>query len=87
MTGSRVLVKMPSAWGVDVVFGVPGDTNVPLYITSDIPLAGEGKQTISGMDCQGLFRSVTKWSNVPKSVHKIPETIRRAFCIAASGRF
>jgi acetolactate synthase I/II/III large subunit len=151
MTGSRVLVKMLSAYGVDVIFGVPGDTNVPFYealydaqpairhvmardersasfmadayarlshkpgvcecpsgagplysvpgiaeanassvpvilITSDIPLAGEGKQTITELDCQGLFRSITKWSSVLKSVHKIPETIRRAFRIATSGR-
>ena len=31
MIGSEVLVQMLSNYGVDTIFGVPGDTNVPLY--------------------------------------------------------
>ncbi|MBW1713449.1 MAG: thiamine pyrophosphate-binding protein, partial [Deltaproteobacteria bacterium] len=57
-----------------------------ILITSDIPLAGEGKQTITELDCQGLFQSITKWSPVLKSADKVPETVRRAFRIATSGR-
>jgi acetolactate synthase I/II/III large subunit len=151
MTGSRVLVEMLKAYGVDVIFGVPGDTSISLYealydahpairhvmardersasfmadayarlshkpgvcecpsgagslysvpgvaeanassvpvilITSDIPLAGEGKQTITELDTQKLFESITKWSNVLKDVDKIPEVVRRAFRIATTGR-
>jgi acetolactate synthase-1/2/3 large subunit len=55
-------------------------------MTADIPLAGEGKQTITELDCQGLFESITKWSTIVKSADKIPETIRRAFRIATTGR-
>lgn len=31
MRGAEVLVRMLEAHGVEVIFGVPGDTNVPLY--------------------------------------------------------
>lgn len=31
MLGSDVLVKMLTGYGVETIFGVPGDTNVPLY--------------------------------------------------------
>ncbi len=151
MTGANVLVRMLQEYKVDVMFGVPGDTSIPLYealydagpsirhvmardersasfmadayarlshkpgicecpsgagplysvpgvaeanassipvilITSDIALAGEGKKTITELDCAGLFESVTKWSSTVKMVSKIPETIRRAFRIATTGR-
>lgn len=151
MNGSHVVVEMLKAYGVDVIFGVPGDTSVCLYealydaqpaiqhimardersasymadayarlshkpglcecpsgagslysvpgvaeanassvpvilITSDIPLAGEGKQTITELDTQKLFESITKWSNVVKTAEKIPEVVRRAFRIATTGR-
>lgn len=151
MNGAQVLVKMLQEYEVKVIFGVPGDTSIPLYdalysvapdikhvmardersasfmadvysrlthkpgvcecpsgagplysvpgvaeanassipiilLTSDIPLAGEGKQTITELNCQGLFESITKWSNLLKDIKKIPETIRRAFRIATTGR-
>ena len=151
MTGASALVEMLKSYGVDVMFGVPGDTSIQLYdalydaqpairhvmardersasfmadayarlshkpgvcecpsgagslysvpgvaeanassvpvilITSDIPLAGEGKQTITELDTQKLFESITKWSNVVKDVNKIPEVLRRAFRIATTGR-
>src|SRR5262245_35445971 len=31
MLGAEILVEMLAAYGVKVMFGVPGDTNVPLY--------------------------------------------------------
>ena len=151
MNGAAILVEMLKHYHVRVVFGVPGDTSIPLYealydqrshirhvlardersaafmadvyarlthkpgvcecpsgagplyavpgvaeanassipvlcLTSDIPMLGEGKQTITELDTQNLFASVTKWSSVLKDVSKIPETIRRAFRIATSGR-
>ncbi len=151
MNGSMALVKTLLEYEVEVIFGVPGDTSIPLYealyeerssirhvlardersasfmadayarlahkpgicecpsgagplysvpgiaeanassvpvilITSDISLAGEGKKTITELDCQKLFESITKWSSVIKQVEKVPETVRRAFRIATSGR-
>ena len=151
MNGARALVEMLREYGVEVIFGVPGDTSIKLYealydaspgirhvlcrdersasfmadayarlshrpglcecpsgagplysapgvaeanassipvilITSDTPLSGEGKQTITELDAQGLFESITKWSTVVKQVDKTPETVRRAFRIATTGR-
>jgi acetolactate synthase-1/2/3 large subunit len=74
------------------LYSVPGvaeanASSIPLIlITSDIPLAGEGKKIITELDCQKLFESITKWSRVLKQVEKIPETVRRAFRIATTGR-
>jgi acetolactate synthase-1/2/3 large subunit len=78
--------------GAGPLYSVPGiaeanASSVPVILmTSDIALAGEGKQTITELDCQKLFESITKWSSVLKDVGKIPETIRRAFRIATTGR-
>lgn len=151
MTGAEVLVEMLKCYRVDTMFGVPGDTSIPLYealhaasgtirhvmarderssafmadtyarlshkpgvcecpsgagplyilpgvaeadassiplvvFTSDIPLAGEGKKTITELDCQKLFEPVTKWSHLVKDGARIPEIVRRAFRVATSGR-
>ena len=151
MNGADCLVEMLEKYQVEVIFGVPGDTSIPLYralaakgcsithvlardersasfmadayarlshkpgfcecpsgagplyalpgiaeanassvpvilLTSDIPLSGEGKQTITELDTQRLFESITKWSSVIKQADKVPETIRRALRIATTGR-
>lgn len=78
--------------GAGPLYSVPGiaeanASSIPvILLTSDIPLSGEGKQTITELDCQGLFKSISKWSNLIKDVKRIPETIRRAFRIATTGR-
>ncbi|MEW6670651.1 MAG: thiamine pyrophosphate-binding protein [Thermodesulfobacteriota bacterium] len=78
--------------GAGALYSVPGvaeanASSIPvILITSDIPLSGEGKKTITELDTQSLFESITKWSSVIKQVEKIPETIRRAFRIATTGR-
>ena len=151
MTGASLLATMLEAYGVNAVFGVPGETSVPLYhtisqmggslrhvmardersagcmadvyarssnrpgvvefpagagplyglaavaesnesgvpviaITSDNPLEVEGRGFITELDCKRLFESTTKASILVTSAAKIPETIRRAFRIATTGR-
>ena len=151
MDGATLLARMLEAYGVKVVFGVPGETSISLYralaaddcsidhvmardersagfmadayarvthrpgvvefpsgagplyglaavaeanesavpmiaITSDNSLAVEGRGFIAELDCQQLFRPVTKASIMLKSARKIPETIRNAFRIATTGR-
>ena len=151
MDGAILTARMLQAYGVKVVFGVPGETSIPLYralaaddcsidhvmardersagfmadayarvthrpgvvefpsgagplyglaavaeanesavpmiaITSDNSLAVEGRGFIAELDCQQLFRPVTKASIMLKSARKIPETIRNAFRIATTGR-
>ncbi|MGA6925936.1 MAG: thiamine pyrophosphate-binding protein [Desulfosarcina sp.] len=151
MNGSEVIVEMLKQYGVKVIFGVPGDTSIPLYealydaggairhvmardersaafmadayarlshtpgvcecpsgagplyalpgiaeadassipvilLTSDIPMAGQGKKTITELDCETLFKPVTKWSHQVKNVNQLPGTLRRGFRIATTGR-
>ena len=150
MRGADVLVEMLIGYGVEVVFGVPGDTNVPFYealndaserirhvmarderssgfmadsyartnkkpgifecpsgaglmyalpgaaeaytsrvpvimITSDIPLAGEGRGVLTELDCAKMMEPITKASIQVKMAEKLPEIIRRAFRVATSG--
>ena len=151
MIGAQIVVEMLKQYGVEVLFGVPGDTSIKLYealydnkeeithvmardersagfmadayarlshkpgvcecpsgagslytvpgvaeanassipviaMTSDIPISGEGKQTITELDTERLFESITKWTSVVKTPSKIPEIMRRAFRIATTGR-
>ena len=151
MTGAQAVVEMLLAYDVEVIFGVPGDSSLPLYdalyeaaprirhvlardersaafmadayarlthrpgvcecpsgagalysipgiaeansssipvilLTSGVPLAGEGKGTITELDHHRLFEPVTRWSGFLKYTDKIPETLRRAFRIATTGR-
>ena len=78
--------------GAGSLYTVPGvaeanASSIPVIaLTSDIPLSGEGRQTITELDTQSLFESITKWSTVVKSVDKVPEVMRRAFRIATTGR-
>ena len=151
MIGAQAVVEMLRVYGVKVIFGVPGDTSLPLYdalyqvapdiqhilardersaafmadayarlsgypavcecpsgagtlysipgiaeanassipvilLTSGVSLAGEGKGTITELDHHKLMEPVTKWSSFLKITDKIPETIRKAFRIATTGR-
>jgi acetolactate synthase-1/2/3 large subunit len=78
--------------GAGSLYTVPGvaeanASSIPVIaITSDVPLSGEGKQTITELDTQKLYESITKWAYVVKGVDKIPEVMRRAFRIATTGR-
>lgn len=78
--------------GAGSLYTVPGvaeanASSIPVIVmTSDIPLSGEGKQTITELDTQKLYESITKWATVVKSPDKIPEVMRRAFRIAVTGR-
>jgi len=78
--------------GAGSLYTVPGvaeanASSIPLIaITSDIPLSGEGKQTITELDTRKLYESITKWASVVKGVNKIPEVMRRAFRIATTGK-
>jgi acetolactate synthase-1/2/3 large subunit len=78
--------------GAGPLYAIPGvaeanASSIPVILfTCDIPLAGEGKQTITELNCKELFQPVTKWSNIIKDVGKVPETVRRAFRVATTGR-
>ncbi len=149
--GSDLIVEMLVAYGVEYVFGVPGDTSIRLYdslyarrdvithvmardersaafmadayarlsgrpsvcespsgagalytvpgvaeanassvpviaLTSGIDLASEYKGVITELDHHMLYKTITKWSTFMKRYDKIPDTLRRAFRVATTGR-
>ncbi len=150
LDGAELLVEMLHAYGIEYVFGLPGDTNTafyaalaakpglthvmtrdergagymadayarvsgrpgivevpsgggPLYaiaavaeahfssipviiLTCDTPLAAEGRGFIAEFDTVRMFEPVCKASFKIKSADKIPESMRRAFRIATSGK-
>ncbi|HME44516.1 MAG TPA: thiamine pyrophosphate-binding protein [Syntrophorhabdales bacterium] len=78
--------------GAGALYSIPGvaeanASSIPVILfTSDISLADEGKGAITALDHHKLFEPVTKWSSFLKQVEKIPETVRRAFRVATTGR-
>jgi acetolactate synthase-1/2/3 large subunit len=147
----EAIVRLLEAYGVEYIFGVPGDTSMPFYdalydapsgirhilardersasfmadvyarlshkpgvcegpsgggatyivpgvaeaqassipviaITSDTPLSGDEKGVLTELDQEALFAPVTKWCTRIKKGEKAPETLRRAFRMATSGR-
>lgn len=90
VTNRPGVVEVPSGAGPMYVLPAIAEANessVPLIlITSDMPLAYEGRGVITELDCAKLLEPITKASLLLKRADKIPETVRRAFRIATSGR-
>jgi acetolactate synthase-1/2/3 large subunit len=91
ITNRPGVVEVPSGGGP--MYALPAvaeanESSVPLLLlTFDMPLAGEGRGVISQLfDCARLLEPVTKLSVQIKAAAKIPETIRRAFRVATTGR-
>jgi acetolactate synthase-1/2/3 large subunit len=78
--------------GAGALYSVPGvaeanASSIPVILfTSDISLADEGRGAITALDHHKLFEPIAKWSSFLKQTDKIPETIRRAFRVATTGR-
>jgi acetolactate synthase-1/2/3 large subunit len=149
MTGAKALIHALEKEGVDVVFGLPGGANLPIYdalvganlrhvlvrheqsaahmadgyarikrksgvcfatsgpgatnlitgiatayadsspivaVTGQVPLAMIGRDAFQETDIIGVANPCTKYSFQPRVVTEIPETIKKAFYIAESGR-
>ncbi|HKX80704.1 MAG TPA: biosynthetic-type acetolactate synthase large subunit [Nitrososphaera sp.] len=149
MTGAKALIHALEKEGVDVVFGLPGGANLPIYdavvganlrhvlvrheqsaahmadgyarikrksgvcfatsgpgatnlvtgiatayadsspivaVTGQVPLAMIGKDAFQETDIIGVANPCTKYSFQPRVVTEIPETVKKAFYIAESGR-
>ena len=85
--------------GVVLVTSGPGIANTISglldAISDSIPvlcISGQVASTVIGTnafqesDALGMSRPVTKWNHQPRTAHEIPEVVRRALDIAASGR-
>jgi acetolactate synthase-1/2/3 large subunit len=149
MIGAKALMQALEKEGVDIVFGLPGGANLPIYdalvdanlrhilvrheqsashmadgyarikrkagvcfatsgpgatniitgiatayadsspmiaVTGQVPLAMIGKDAFQETDIIGVANPCTKYAFQPRSAHEIPETIKKAFYIAESGR-
>jgi acetolactate synthase I/II/III large subunit len=149
MTGAKALIQALEKEGVDVVFGLPGGANLPIYdalveanfrhilvrheqsaahmadgyarikrkagvcfatsgpgatnlvtglatayadsspmiaVTGQVPTAMIGKDAFQETDIIGVANPCTKYAFQPRSPIEVPETIKKAFYIAESGR-
>jgi acetolactate synthase-1/2/3 large subunit len=151
VTGAEALVRMLSLYGVKHIFGLCGDTSLPLYdalyrlkhgithiltrdersaaymadgyarvsgmvgvcegpsgggatyilpgvaeanessvpllcVTSDIAAASRGRFTLTELDQEGLFRPVTKFTQLITRGDRVPLVVREAFRRATTGR-
>ncbi len=91
LTNRPGIVEVPS--GAGPMYALPAiaeanESSVPLILlTFDMPMSGEGRGIISQfVDLAQLLAPVTKLSVQVKAAAKIPESVRRAFRIATSGR-
>jgi acetolactate synthase-1/2/3 large subunit len=149
LSGSKALMHALEKEGVDVVFGMPGGANLPMYddlyssnirhvlvrheqsaahmadgygrikrkpgvcfatsgpgatnlvtgigtaymdsapmvaVTGQVPKAMIGRDAFQECDIVGICASITKYCFQPRSATEVPETVRKAFYIAESGR-
>ncbi len=90
LTGKPGVCECPS--GAGVLYSMPGvgeaySSSVPfILLVNDIPLAGEGRGTLTELDCVRLLEPITKLSVQLKLAEKLPDTMRRAFRAATSGK-
>ncbi|MDI3339055.1 MAG: thiamine pyrophosphate-binding protein [Sphaerobacter sp.] len=90
VSGRLGVVESPSGGGATyVVPGVAeaqGSSSPLLSLTTDIPIAEEGRGVLTELDQESLFRPVTKWATRVKTSGSAPEVLRRALRMATAGR-
>ncbi len=149
LSGSKALMHALEKEGVDIVFGMPGGANLPMYddlyssnirhvlvrheqsaahmadgygrikrkpgvcfatsgpgatnlvtgigtaymdsapmvaVTGQVPKAMIGRDAFQECDIVGVCASITKYCFQPRSATEVPETVKKAFYIAESGR-
>src|SRR5919109_401277 len=149
MTGAKALIHALEKEGIDVVFGLPGGANLPIYdalvganlrhilvrheqsaahmadgyarikrkagvcfatsgpgatnlitgiatayadsspmiaVTGQVPIAMIGKDAFQETDIIGVANPCTKYAFQPRTPSEIPETVKKSFYIAESGR-
>lgn len=90
VTGRPGVCEGPSGGGA--LYIIPGvaeadGSRVPLVcLTTDVPLASDGRGSLTSLDQMSLFEPVTRFATRVLSPAKLPETIRRAFRSATAER-
>src|ERR671937_522439 len=111
MTGAKALMHALEKENVDIIFGLPGGANLPIYdalvdatnlitgiatayadsspmiaVTGQVPIAMIGKDAFQETDIIGVANPCTKYAFQPRTASEIPETVKKSFYIAESGR-
>src|SRR5579884_368597 len=90
VSGRLGVCEGPSGGGATYI--VPGvaeahGSAIPLLcLTSDTPVAQQGRGVLTELDQETLFRPVTKWNTRVNAAATMAETARRAIRMATSGR-
>lgn len=90
LSGRPGVCEGPS--GAGATYLVPGvaeanHSYIPLLaLTTDTPLASEGRGVLTELDQVQLYTPVTKWSTQVKRASLMPEIARKAFRLATGGR-
>lgn len=90
ISGKVGVCEAPS--GAGALYLIPGiaeatASSIPvLALTTDVPLASQGRNVLTEMDQVGLFSSLTKSSTVLRSPARAAEVVRSALRTATSGR-
>jgi len=90
LSGKPGVCEAPSGAGASYLLPGLAEANgssIPLIaLTTDIPLAAEGRNVLTEMDQAGLFAPVTKWRTTLRRGEMTTEVVRKAFRLATSGR-
>lgn len=90
VSGRLGVCEGPSGGGATyVVPGVAeaqGSSSPVLSLTTDTPVTQDGRNVLTEMDQEALFRPISKWSHRIKNPATAPDVIRRAIRTATSGR-
>lgn len=90
VTGRLGVCEGPSGGGATYI--LPGvaeaqGSAIPLLcLTSDTPVAQQGRGVLTELDQEGLFRPVTKWNTRVNAAASMAEAARRAIRMATAGR-
>jgi len=90
VSGRLGVVESPSGGGATyVVPGIAeaqGSSSPVLSLTTDVPISEEGRNVLTELDQESLFRPITKWAIRVKTAESAPDVLRRAIRVATSGR-
>ncbi|MBL8132563.1 MAG: thiamine pyrophosphate-binding protein [Anaerolineae bacterium] len=90
LSGKPGFCEAPS--GAGATYLVPGlaeanFSSIPVIgFTTDIPLEAEGRNVLTELDQNTVFKAVTKWNTTLRRANKVPEVMRKAFREATTGR-
>ncbi len=90
VSGRVGVCEGPSGGGATYI--LPGvveaneSSSAVVAITSDVPVTSRGKYPLTELDQTAMFRPLTKWAGTIDHAAQIPQSFRKAFRAATTGR-